>query len=132
MAQRSSKGNKILITVNVVGSPGPIRLLVNSDDSVATVIRRVLKEYGRQRRLPVLGDDPEAIYLCCATFDRALSLSVAIGSIGCRRFSMIKKVNYDGASDEGLELSTFKKRQPKDRFRLLISKSLNLISIATH
>ena len=87
----------MLITVNVFGSPGPIRLLVKTDDSVAGVIRSALKEYARQRRLPVLGKDPEDFDLCCAFVDGALSACAAIGSSGCRWFSMCKR-DVDGES----------------------------------
>lgn len=51
------KKNRLLITVNVLGSPGPLRLLVNQDDTVSTVIDSSLKLYARGGRLPVLGSD---------------------------------------------------------------------------
>lgn len=119
--------SRMLITVNVFGSPGPIRLLVNKDDSVATVVRSILKEYARQCRLPVLGKDPNKFNLCCASIDPALSSSVAIGSTGCRSFSMCI-IHVDGV-DSGTSMR--KRLQPAARFRSLLSQSLNLIGTAS-
>lgn len=48
-------GNKILIKINVVGSAGPIRFMVNEKTVVAAVIETALKSYAREDRLPVLG-----------------------------------------------------------------------------
>ena len=49
--------NRILITVNVIGSSGPLRFVVNEDDRVSSVIDSSLKLYVRGGRLPVLGSD---------------------------------------------------------------------------
>lgn len=51
------KNNRLLITVNVVGSSGPLRFLVNEDDKVSNVIDLTLKLYARGGRLPILGSD---------------------------------------------------------------------------
>ncbi|GJR91709.1 hypothetical protein Tco_0215720 [Tanacetum coccineum] len=51
------KNNRLLITVNVVGSSGPLRFLVNEDDKVSNVIDLSLKLYARGDRLPILGSD---------------------------------------------------------------------------
>uniref|UniRef100_A0A5B6YRN1 DUF7054 domain-containing protein n=1 Tax=Davidia involucrata TaxID=16924 RepID=A0A5B6YRN1_DAVIN len=51
------KKNRFLITVNVLGSAGPIRFVVNEDDSVSGVIDTALKLYAREGRLPILGSD---------------------------------------------------------------------------
>lgn len=48
---------KFLVSVNVLGSVGPIRFLVNEDDNVSSVINTALKTYARQGRIPVLGLD---------------------------------------------------------------------------
>lgn len=48
---------RFLIIVNVLGSSGPIKMVVKEDDSVAAVIRAALKLYAREERLPVLGYD---------------------------------------------------------------------------
>lgn len=49
--------NRFLITINVIGSAGPIRFVVNEDDRVSGVIETTLKAYARLGRLPVLGSD---------------------------------------------------------------------------
>ncbi|VVB09115.1 unnamed protein product [Arabis nemorensis] len=46
---------KILVSVNVLGSVGPLRFLANEDDEVSSVINTTLKAYARQGRIPVLG-----------------------------------------------------------------------------
>lgn len=60
------KGNRFLITVNVLGSAGPIRFVVNEDDLVSGVIDTSLKTYAREGRLPVLGSDVNDFILHCA------------------------------------------------------------------
>jgi len=50
--------SRLLITVNVPGSAGPLRFVVNEDDKVAGVIEMALKQYAHQGRLPLLGSDP--------------------------------------------------------------------------
>ncbi|KAI3665597.1 hypothetical protein L6452_44224 [Arctium lappa] len=86
------KKNRVLITVNVIGSPGPLRLLVNEDDTVSTVIESSLKLYARGGRLPILGSDFKnfILYLSNARSD-ALNSSEAIGLSGGRIFVMSKK-----------------------------------------
>lgn len=115
--------SRMLIVVHVSGSIGPIRLLVSRDDLVAAVVRRVLKEYAFERRLPVLGKDPAGFDLYCTSVDRALSSCTTVGSTGCWTFWMYTKMRVDGV-DSGL--STCKK-QPVARMRSFISKSLNLM-----
>lgn len=51
------RNNRLLITVNVPGSAGPLRFVVNEDDKVAGVIEMALKQYAHQGRLPLLGSD---------------------------------------------------------------------------
>lgn len=60
------KKSRFLITVNVVGSPGPIKLVVNEDSLVVEVIDTVLKTYAREERLPILGSNPNNFLLYCA------------------------------------------------------------------
>lgn len=48
---------KLLVSVNVLGSVGPIRFLANEDDKISKVINTALKTYARQGRIPVLGFD---------------------------------------------------------------------------
>ena len=51
------KNKRFLITVNVLGSSGPLRFVVNDDDKVSEVIDSSIKMYARGGRLPVLGSD---------------------------------------------------------------------------
>ncbi|CAH1413447.1 unnamed protein product [Lactuca virosa] len=89
----SRKKNRLLITVNVLGSPGPLRLLVNQDDTVSTVIDLSLKLYARGGRLPVLGSDFKnfLLYTSNAPSD-ALSSNEVIGLSGERNFVLSKKM----------------------------------------
>lgn len=61
----SSKENRILISVTVIGSPGPIRLVVNQEELVAAVIDAVLKYYARIGRFPILGTNRNSFFLYC-------------------------------------------------------------------
>lgn len=59
------KGNRILISVTFLGSPGPIRFVANEGDLVAAVIDTALKCYAREGRLPILGSDfNDFIFYC--------------------------------------------------------------------
>lgn len=61
-----AKPGRFLITINVVGSSGPIRFVVNEDDVVAGIIDTALKSYAREGRLPLLGSDANNFLLYCA------------------------------------------------------------------
>jgi hypothetical protein len=61
-----STTNRFLITVNVLGSAGPLRFVVNENDLVAAVIDTALKSYAREGRLPVLGSDVNDFVLYCS------------------------------------------------------------------
>ena len=60
---KTGKNSRFLITVNVLGSSGPIRFVVNQNDSVSGVIDAVLKLYAREKRLPALGSDADSFLL---------------------------------------------------------------------
>ncbi|XP_052205496.1 uncharacterized protein At4g22758-like [Diospyros lotus] len=91
-SRQVSKKNRFLITVNVLGSAGPIRFVVNEDDHVSAVIDTALKIYGREGRLPVLGSEASGflLYPVNAGSD-ALNPSESIGLSGARNFILCKK-----------------------------------------
>ena len=60
------KKNRFLVSINFLGSAGPIRFVVNGDDLVSGVIDTALKSYARGGRLPVLGFDVNNFLLYCA------------------------------------------------------------------
>ena len=59
------KGNRLLISINVLGSAGPIRFIVSEEQLVADVIDTALKSYAREGRLPILGSDLHDFQLYC-------------------------------------------------------------------
>lgn len=61
------KGNRLLISITVVGSAGPIRFVVNEKELVANVIDTAMKNYAREGRLPVLGSNLNDFVLYCPT-----------------------------------------------------------------
>lgn len=60
-----SGGNRLLISITVIGSAGPIRFVVNADEVVASVMDTALKSYAREGRLPVLGSNINEFVLYC-------------------------------------------------------------------
>ncbi|XP_019154919.1 PREDICTED: uncharacterized protein LOC109151377 [Ipomoea nil] len=83
---------RLLITVNVPGSAGPLRFVVNEDDKVAGVIDMALKQYAHQGRLPLLGSDPTHFLLLPTSLGlEALGASELIGLCGVRNFILCKK-----------------------------------------
>ncbi|KAL3644708.1 hypothetical protein CASFOL_009888 [Castilleja foliolosa] len=92
--QKKNQGKRLLISVSVMGSAGPIRFVVNEDELVATVIDTSLKSYAREGRLPVLGSGQENFILYCPIAGtEALSPRETIGSVGVhnRNFMLSKK-----------------------------------------
>lgn len=48
--QNTTKGNRLLISITVIGSADPIRFVVNELELVAAVIDTALKSYAREGR----------------------------------------------------------------------------------
>ncbi|KAL8472736.1 hypothetical protein ACS0TY_029167 [Phlomoides rotata] len=90
--KKTTKKNRLLITINVLGSCGPIRLVVNEDENTGAVIDAALKVYGREGRLPILGSDVNSfsLYPAFAEYDYVLKSSEAIGCGGARNFVLCK------------------------------------------
>uniref|UniRef100_A0A5B6YQ78 DUF7054 domain-containing protein n=1 Tax=Davidia involucrata TaxID=16924 RepID=A0A5B6YQ78_DAVIN len=99
------KKNRFLITVNVLGSAGPIRFVVNEDDSVSGVIDTALKLYAREGRLPILGSDVNnfLLYPANAGLD-AMNPSELIGSCQGRTFVLCKKQSHPQMTEARSEM----------------------------
>ncbi|XP_057431457.1 uncharacterized protein At4g22758-like isoform X2 [Lotus japonicus] len=98
---QKAKTNRFLITINILGSAGPIRFVVNEEKLVSGVIDTALKSYAREGRLPVLGFDASnfLLYRANAGFD-ALNPLEPIGSYGERNFVLCKKPVYHPSKTE--------------------------------
>ncbi|CAO2829969.1 unnamed protein product [Amaranthus hypochondriacus] len=130
---KSYKGNRMLITVNVLGSTGPLRFLVYEDEVVSTVINLTLKSYAREGRLPVLGSNLNDFLLYCPTSDTsdALSPFEAIGAHSSRNFLLCKKPQTENAKNAENEYSTSSARRGKSRLKSWLNKTLSH-KVASH
>ncbi|CAK8578330.1 unnamed protein product [Lathyrus sativus] len=63
--KKNDNARRLLISINVFGSAGPIRFVVKEEELVAAVIDTALKAYAREGRLPVLGGDIRTFALYC-------------------------------------------------------------------
>lgn len=68
LAVKGGSPNRLLINITVIGSAGPIRFVVNEEETVAAVMATALKAYAREGRLPVLGSDVNDFVLYCPAF----------------------------------------------------------------
>ena len=64
--EKRKKSTRFLVTINIMGSAGPIRFVVNEKEVVSEVIETALKSYAREGRLPVLGFDATNFFLYSA------------------------------------------------------------------
>lgn len=65
------KENRLLISINVVGSTGPIRFIVKADETVKNVIDNTLSCYGRQGRLPMVSSHCTSSFLLYCPYSPA-------------------------------------------------------------
>ncbi|KAG2303655.1 hypothetical protein Bca4012_062409 [Brassica carinata] len=129
------KGNRILISVTFLGSPGPIRFVANEGDLVAAVIDTALKCYAREGRLPILGSDfNDFIFYCPMVGPEALSPWETIGSLGARNFMLCEKSEEEKKKvEEDNGRSNFPiNGARKGSFRAWINKSFSTLKVTTH
>ncbi|QCD89953.1 uncharacterized protein At4g22758 [Vigna unguiculata] len=119
---------RFLISINVLGSAGPLRFVVNEEELVAAVIETALKSYAREGRLPLLGTDNAGFSLYCPHLGPdALSPWDTIGSHGARNFTLCKKAeNAKEAVDDGRGSSAGLPRRGSGSLRSWLNRSLNL------
>ncbi|KFK31957.1 hypothetical protein AALP_AA6G181800 [Arabis alpina] len=82
---------KVMISVSVEGSPGPVRTLVKQSCNVEETIKMVVEKYGKERRTPKL--DKDLVFeLHQSHFSiQCLEKTEVIGEIGSRSFYMRKR-----------------------------------------
>ncbi|GJR29530.1 senescence-associated protein [Tanacetum coccineum] len=128
-----SGGNRLLISITVVGSSGPIRFVVNEEMMVATVVDTALKSYAREGRLPVLGSNFNDFVLYCPVVGtEALKPWETIGSFGVRNFMLCKKPHQkavNGVDDK--KPVTVGIRKSSGSWKAWFNKSLNL-KVSSH
>ncbi|KAG0462613.1 hypothetical protein HPP92_021089 [Vanilla planifolia] len=132
--ERKENGKKresvrMLISVTVLGSAGPIRLVVREEELVSAVIATALKAYAREGRRPVIGSDllDFALYLA---YDgsRALSLGEPIGSFGSRNFLLCKRQRLVCDEISETYVKDFDKKSAFTGWKAWFNRSLALIS----
>jgi hypothetical protein len=98
---------RVLVTVTVLGSAGPLRFLVDEGESVTGLIRATLRCYAREGRMPLLGADAANFLLYTANGrSDALQADERISFNGCRTFMLWQKtVHHTAADDTGSELA---------------------------
>ncbi|KAK9064594.1 hypothetical protein SSX86_015976 [Deinandra increscens subsp. villosa] len=90
--KKGGQKRRILIKIDVLGSSGPIRLVVHEDTIVAAVIETALKSYAHEGRFPVLGTDSNDFFLYTPVAGtQALNPKEMIGSFGVRNFMLCRK-----------------------------------------
>ncbi|CAO2828510.1 unnamed protein product [Amaranthus hypochondriacus] len=121
---QNSEGNRMLVTINVIESSGPLRFVVNEEQLVASVIDMALKSYAREGRLPVLGSNLNDFLLYCpASGTDALSPFETIGAYGARNFLLCKMPQPEKA--ETKSTTKIPRRVRHGSFKSWINKTLN-------
>ncbi|OEL36054.1 hypothetical protein BAE44_0002924 [Dichanthelium oligosanthes] len=100
-------GARVLVTVTVLGSAGPLRFLVDEGETIAGLVRAALRSYAREGRMPLLGTDPAGFLLYAANGrSDALNADERISFNGCRSFLLWQKAVANDAGVEPLSATT--------------------------
>lgn len=119
------KNSKVLITVTVGGSPGPIRIVVKLGTTVEDSIKHVIRRYDEEGRTPRLPKDaPSSFDLHVSYFSlQCLERSNAIGETGSRSFYLRKsniKMTHGSPSSSSSSLKQLAKPSPPPMMLLFL------------
>ena len=129
--QSVGKDNRFLISINVLGSVGLIRFIVNKDEHAATVIDTTLKSYACEGRLPILDSNlnnssiapmPNQMLWICGRL-----LAVMVVGMSC----CVKSHNCRKTIEVGVERRAGMPRKGSGSWKAWTNKSLNL-KISSH
>ncbi|XP_047324090.1 uncharacterized protein At4g22758-like [Impatiens glandulifera] len=133
--KKKSNSNRLLVSITVLGSAGPIRFVVNEEDIVSAVIEIALKNYAKEGRFPVIGSYSDDFILYCSFYGTdALDPLMKIGSAGVRNFMLFKKPSpqvegFDEDQVKKQEIDASRKRN--GGIKSWFNKSLNL-KVSSH
>ncbi|KAL9246786.1 hypothetical protein vseg_020279 [Gypsophila vaccaria] len=101
------KDAKVMITVTVEGSPGPVKALIKLGANVEDTIKLVLQKYNDEGRCPRLDKDAASFFDLYVSYFSLQSLDRAceIGDVGTRSFYLRKSREKSHVSNM-LEVST--------------------------
>ncbi|XP_074317769.1 uncharacterized protein At4g22758 [Silene latifolia] len=123
------KDAKVLITVTVEGSPGPIKTLVRLGANVEDTIKLVIQKYGEEGRSPSLDKNATSSFdLYVSYFSlQSLNKSYAIGDVGSRSFYLRKSSKKSDGYEavEGSQFSSKQSRSPVAILHPFITRKVN-------
>ncbi|XP_054808339.1 uncharacterized protein At4g22758 [Prosopis cineraria] len=129
---QNANGKRLLISINVLGSAGPIRFVVYEEELVAAVMDNVLKLYAREGRLPVLGSDISDFLLYSPQVGSdALSPWDTIGSFGARNFMLCKKPQPVKEAEQATVAAALARKGGSGSWKNWFNKSLSL-KVSSH
>ncbi|XP_054810267.1 uncharacterized protein At4g22758 [Prosopis cineraria] len=110
------KEAKVVVSVTVDGSPGPIRTMVKLGSSVDDTIKLVVNKYSDERRTPKIDPNASASFqLYDSHFSlQGLDKSELIGDVGSRSFYLRKSNNESPSGSFRLETVTDPSKQGSD------------------
>ncbi|GLJ26506.1 hypothetical protein SUGI_0512550 [Cryptomeria japonica] len=131
---KGNEANRLLVTINVLGSAGPLRFLASSDDPVQKLIETALKSYAREGRLPVFGHNAKQFELHCANsgYGQALEPSQITGALGTRNFLLCKKNDSKLEQEEEKVTSASHHHQKTNLWKNWLSTMSSGFGISSH